>query len=600
MARALARTRGEPRPSPWCGQEARFAFQLCTELVREGGLRYLWFVLISISCGLAWLLPAQLLRWFTAHAARLDPGTLKSFLWSMSLRGAGIALLLFASILTSTLAREWFRLSIESELRLRVMRRIHRLPLSVLDSAQRGDWLTRMTGDLMQVEGFLTSAIPDQLQQAATGVGAAAILVKHSGPLSLIPLAAGLAMGVLNLRVQRRLAPVLGDLRSLHGRVVQRLIESLEGVRTIRAQSAEAEVEGRFEERLDEIRAKSMRMVRTLGALLGANELIGQVLITACLTAVGWALGQGRLGAADMLAYPFFLGMFCASVQRLTGAAYTWNRFLAEGGRLGQLLHGPGTPAVRTPVSDLPGAPVLVVRALIAGHEGSPVVGPLDLRLETGRLFGITGPSGCGKSTLLEVLSGLRPPLAGRALVTTAHRVDGATSTGADGAATAAGDGPVTGTTKVQPVAAGWCALVEQRTYIFEGTLRDNLLLGNRRAVTDTELWQRLGETGLTEFAASYGGLDHQLRDRGANLSEGERYRIALCRALLLGRPFLLLDEPFAALDPRSIEIIVDTLHREKRSKGVLVVTHHFPEQIRFDGIVELGPPTRGCGRGRP
>ena len=131
-------------------------------------------------------------------------------------------------------------------------------------------------------------------------------------------------------------------------------------------------------------------------------------------------------------------------------------------------------------------------------------------------------------------------------------------------------------------------SFVEQRPYLFVGTIRENLLLGNDGPV-DTEVWAALEMVDLKEVVEARGGLDVELRDRGLNLSEGQRYRLTLCRALLAGSPFLLLDEPFAALDDRSIESVIRAVRAQRGAGvGVVVVTHVLPEELRPNRLVEM------------
>lgn len=590
----------QPPVPPNNSSKPRHSLRILHDVLKALGLRYAYFVGATIALGLVSLLPPQLFRYFTETSRRIASLDAASFVRDLGIFGLIVAGALFLSAVGTTLCQEWFRLILEAELRRRVISRIHRLPIPVLDRAQRGEWLTRMTGDLRQVEDFLTRAIPGQLQQLAVVLGVGALFVSYTGVLALLPLAAAILVAAINVTSQRRLAPVLSELRTLHGGVFQLLIESLEGIRTIRAHGAERQVERRFEARLVEINARSMRAVRVLGALIGSNEFLGQAFITGCLTLAAWKLSAGELTVGEVLVYPFFLGIFYGNVQGLAGAAYAWNRFLIEGDRFGDLLYGyeQGTVVRNSSALELSRSTRITVTDLTFGHAGRRPLGPVDLRVAEGRLVALMGPSGCGKSTLLEVLAGLRPAQGGRVTF------DAQGGTLWDSGGDAWGQGPA----EFQ-VPIGACAFVEQHPYIFEGTLRDNLVFGQpglglglglgpdpdpdpdpgRSAescpVDEARLWAALERVALTEFARRNGGLDHFLRDRGRNLSEGERYRVALARALLLGRPFLLLDEPFAALDAVSAEIVARTLDAERRARGILVVTHFLPPSLEFDRV---------------
>ncbi len=147
------------------------------------------------------------------------------------------------------------------------------------------------------------------------------------------------------------------------------------------------------------------------------------------------------------------------------------------------------------------------------------------------------------------------------------------------------------GTTRQFPQAPPFlAAFVEQQPYLFVGSIRDNITLGSE-TVTDATVLGALDEVGLREIVEYRGGIDQVLSDRGRNLSVGQQYRLALCRALVCGRPFLLMDEPFAALDIESVDLVVEAMKEERaRGTGILIITHLLPKNLEADRVVEMYP----------
>ncbi|MBI4403778.1 MAG: ABC transporter ATP-binding protein [Deltaproteobacteria bacterium] len=546
------------------GRQSVLALRLLGELFRSIGWHYSFFVGGVIAFGLSALLPAQLFRYFTVAVPSLSHVSVSPFLLRFLALGLSIGAILFLSSLGSTLYQEWFRLRLESRLRRRVLKKLHVLPMAALDGTQRGDWLMRMSGDLGRVEMFLGDTIPGQIRNIAILSGSTILFLTCSGTFAFIPIVAACFLGAINFFVQKKLSPVLMELRSLHGGVFQMLIESLEGLRTIRTHRAESYIERRFERKLGEITTKSMKVVRSLGSLMGGTELGSQLMIVGCLTAAAYALSNGQLTVEQILIYPFFLGLFYHSAQSLAASTYDWNRFFVEGARLGELLYKENS-VINDGNSHSPEQMIaLSSKGLEIGYKGKRLVPPFDFEVTRGELAVVMGPSGCGKSTLLEVLAGLRPAVGGHSEM-------------------CGGDGCIHWNCVCRsyfPV--GTCAYVEQSPYIFEGSLRENLIFGENR-FGDGHLWDALERVGLDKFAHVNGGLDYFLEDRGRNLSQGERYRIALGRALLLSRSFLLVDEPFAALDEISADIVVHALNEEKKRAGVVVVSHLIPPLLSAD-----------------
>ncbi len=551
------------------------ALWLLCSMIRRLGWRYYLFFGVTISFGAAVLLPPAYFRFFTTHVQTVSDLNVQKFLPQLFIFGFMVASVLFLSAIGNILLQEWLRLTVESDLRKGVLRSLHLTPLTILENAQRGEWLTRMTGDLQRVEDFLSDFIPNQVRMLAVVIGSAALFILYSGVLALIPILVASILAFLNFRVQVKLSPLLKQMRDLHGGVLQMLVESLEGIRTIRSHSVERFVQKQFEGKLKTITVKSFHAARILGLLIGSNELIVQTMVAFSLSVVTLSFSKGSITLESLLFYPFFIGVFFNAAQGLASGSYDWNRFFIEAGRLAQLLKeepSDGRGSKSAAEIDLNSISVLEVSALEIGYKDKkPLIKNCDFQIGRGSMCAITGPSGCGKSTFLEVLAGLRPALSG------SYRL-----MGSDGVHFI---GVISESTLAIPL--GLCAYVEQRPYIFEGTLRDNLTFGDDANNADL-LWAYLDKVGLKEYATKNGGLSQILQDRGENLSEGERYRLALARALTLKRPFLICDEPFSALDKKSLNLIVELLNDESQHCGVVLVTHYIPQNLRLSRVFNL------------
>ena len=557
----------------------QLAVQLLRTAVRSLGWKYSFYIAMILTLGAASLLPPELMKYFTQSTQKLSEVSSQDFVMSLLFFGAMTALLLFVASLLRVVLEEWLRLRLEAELRRRVMQRLQEVPLAQLDGIQRGDWFTRVTADLDHAELFLTDSLPNQLRQIGILLGSTVLFVQASGWLAAIPLVTAGLMAFINLYLQGRLSPALAELRSLHGGVFQLLIETLEGIRTIRSHSAEAYVQRRFETKQSELVEKSKQAIRYLGRLSGGNELATQLMVTICLCVVGWALTRETITIHQALVFPFFINVFYGAAQGLASGTYDWNRFFIEGGRLAEVIFN-GAKERLQPLElnqSFLNTHAVRISNFEYGHQGIFNVGPVNLTFSRSSLWAIMGPSGCGKSTFLEILAGLRPADSGEVKFLTDSAQMLWQQRGLNGL----------------KLPIGPCAYVEQHPYLFEGSLRENLTFGNSIRHSDAVLWKCLERVSLQEFAQLRGGLDFRLTDRGRNLSEGERYRIALGRALLLERPFLLLDEPFAALDSASVQSVVQTLTEEKHHGGVILVTHFLPKGLEVDGLWNFEAPAQ-------
>lgn len=560
---------GDPR------EMRRYCLRLVREITGRLGWRYKLWIPAAVVLSAVHLLPPRFLQYFTEGTQTLAETGAADFLKILALFGLAVGVVQWIGMVLDGILSEWLRLVVSIGLKKDAVHALTGMRLDALDSARRGDWMTRLTGDLYTAEDFLTQSIPQQVAQATMLVGTAVFFFFHSGMIAFIPLVAALALAWVNIAVQRRMGPTLGRARQIEGGVFQSMIETFEGLRTLRTYGGEAFSVSRLDRQLAGLYTAGMRITKSMAALMGTNELVGQLVITGVLTLVAYRVRGEALTAEDALVYPFYISLFLGSAKTLVASAYDWNRFFIEGGRLASLLYDESAKEEdrEKRFGDFQDQAQSVTRfsaedVVVAYGDNPPVVNGQSLHLSRGEIIALMGPSGCGKSTMTECFSGLRRANEGTFTATLAD-----------------------GSTRTFPQAPPFlAAFVEQQPYLFVGSIRENITLGNE-SVGDPSVWRALDEVGLRGIVEHRGGLDHILADRGRNLSVGQQYRLALCRALVCGRPFLLMDEPFAALDLESVERVVETLKAERsQGKGILLITHLLPASLAADRVVEMRP----------
>jgi len=238
-------------------------------------------------------------------------------------------------------------------------------------------------------------------------------------------------------------------------------------------------------------------------------------------------------------------------------------------------------PGTRT---DLPAVPGLRLESVTVGTPGERgAVGPLTVRLPAGRITVIVGPSGIGKTTLLHLLAGMLGPDSGRVLV------EGATGnrggSGPDGGALV----PDIDLADVDPGAwrsrLSWAG---QGAALQAGSIRDNLALGND-GVDDAALRAAMVWADADAFVDSMDqGWNSPLGEGGSGISQGQRQRLSLARALARPSSVLLLDEPTASLDAETERRVLDGIARGAVGRTVVLVTHRSAPLAIADQVIEL------------
>ena len=564
-------------PPPGFDLDPREMRKHCFKLIREAigslGWKYKLWIPAAMLLSAVHLLPPRFLLFFTERTQALSETGADDFIKMLLIFGVAVGVCQWIALVFDSILSEWLRLTVSIRMKQDAVESLGRTRIDSLDSAQRGDWMTRLSSDIYNAEEFLTASLPGQITNATMMIGSAALFFYYSGPIAFIPLGAALFLGWFNIAVQRKMGPALSRARMLEGGVFQSMIETFEGLRTIRSYGAEGFTRRKLTRQLDEVYDVGMSITKSMALLIGVTEFVGQLIVTGLLTLVAFQVIGETLTAENALIYPFYLTLFLGAAKGLVGSAYDWNRFFIEGGRLATLLYDEeNKEADRTELFGDFETKVNSVEQFsaegisIAYGDNPPVIRDQLLALGRGEIVALMGESGCGKSTLTESFAGLRRANEGTFIASMED-----------------------GTAHEFPQAPPFLtAFVEQQPYLFVGSIRDNITLGND-SVADEQVSAALAEVGLDEIVARRGGLDHVLTDRGRNMSVGQQYRLALCRALVCGRPFLLMDEPFAALDVESVERVVAAMKEEKaRGTGILLITHLLPEGLEADRIVKL------------
>jgi ABC-type transport system involved in cytochrome bd biosynthesis fused ATPase/permease subunit len=193
-----------------------------------------------------------------------------------------------------------------------------------------------------------------------------------------------------------------------------------------------------------------------------------------------------------------------------------------------------------------------------------------SVEIERGSILALVGGSGSGKTMLLEALCGLRVAHWGQLRVEDALQNRWEISN--------------EDFSMPKPL----FSYVESTPFLFQGTIRENLTLGNPERLSDMSLWQHLELVGLLPRVKSLGGLGANLPRAFGYFGEAERFRLALVRAMLLERPFLALDDPFTVLDEQSWRKLVPLLELHKEFCGIVIACRQLPTRLKVDQVVHL------------
>ena len=358
----------------------------------------------------------------------------------------------------------------------------------------------------------------------------------------------------INIVYQRRADQFYDEAQGHLGRLSAGVHESFDGVQLVKAYGAEARETERLATvagRLRDARVQAVRLRGTFEALLDVLPSLTNTLLV--------LVGAYRVRSADLtvgeLSSVVFLFTLLVFPLRLIGYALSEMPFsLAGWGRVREVLDEPIEPdpsAAITPTDDGRGVQLDSIVFTFTG-ETRPALDRVSLDVAAGRVAAIVGPTGAGKSTLVELVAGLIPPDSGTVRV-----------------------------------GAGARTLVFQEAFLFSGTVRHNIALGD--AIGDDEIWHALRLALADEFVADMPqALDTVVGERGVSLSGGQRQRVALARALVRRPTLLLLDDTTSALDPATEAAVLTNLREAFGDTTVLMVASRPSTIALADEVVHL------------
>jgi ABC-type multidrug transport system fused ATPase/permease subunit len=477
------------------------------------------------------------------------------------------ALVLLAAVLAGLGA--WFsqRASAEAERRLRgtVVARV--FERGATDVAGRsGALLALATGAVERVAQYRAAFIGPMLGALtspllALGVLALAVDPVAASLLALLLLVVPPAIGGF----QRLVRPLGGASRRTQARLTAGFLESIQALGTL----AYARAAGRAG---DELARRGETYRRDLLRVLAGNQLLIlvvdavfslSVIVAAAVIATA-RVASGALSLGEAAAVLLIALLVTGPVDMIGQFFYVGIGGRAAQGQIAGHLAGPRSRATaRMERADAP-AGSIVLDAVTAGWPGAePVLRGLSLRVEPGERVALVGPSGVGKSTVAALIQGHLHPLEGHVIV------DGLSGDPAGMRAR--------------------LAVVEQQTFLFLGTIAENLRVAAPDA-TDAELWQALDDAGLREeIEALPEGLGAEVGEQGALLSGGQAQRLAIARAFLRDAPILLLDEPTSQVDLASETAILAALDRLAAGRTVLMIAHRPGAILAADRVIALG-----------
>lgn len=457
---------------------------------------------------------------------------------------------------------------LERLLRSRLMRHFLRMTPTFYERNRTGDLMARSTNDLgavAQTAGFGILTLIDSTLFMIT------ILIVMAGLISVkLTLAALLPLPLMALAMKhygKKIHERFMDAQDAFGDLNDQVLESVSGVRVIRAFVQEEASQERFSAKTNEVLGKNIAVARidalfepTMKILVGTSYLIG-------LCYGGYLVFHNEITLGELVSFNVFLGMLIWPMFAIGELINIMQRGNASLDRVNETLgYKPDVADASAPIHvEEPSS--LQFRNVTFRYPSSTVDNLIDVsfKLRQGQTIGIVGRTGSGKTTLLKQL--LREYPLGHGDIS----ISGASL----------------GNLKIDHL-LGWIGYVPQQPILFSRTIRENIFFGLKEG-SEEDLQRALERASFAkDIQFLPDGLETLVGEKGVALSGGQKQRVSIARALIADPEILLMDDALSAVDGKTEAEIIEGIRTERAGKTTLITTHRLSAVQHADWIIVL------------
>jgi ATP-binding cassette, subfamily B, bacterial len=454
-----------------------------------------------------------------------------------------------------------------SRLRSDLYGHLHRLSLAFHSRAQVGDLIYRVTADTLALQTLTMNCIFPSVTALALLTGMGLIMLRLDWKLTLIALCVCPALVAVIARLNSRISRVASDVRQRESEVYSVVQQTMSMMRVIQAFTREKDEHRRFMD----VSQRSLDSGLRLYTLQTIYSGVVNVVIALGTAAVVWVGARHVLdGSLSIGALVIFVSYLASLYGPINSMFQTYG--LAQGSRAAVQRVFDVLDVERDVKDNLREIPAKSTRGEVEWENvsfgyvpGRPVLSGVSLRARPGQKVAIVGPTGAGKSTLLSLLPRFYDPWEGRVLV----------------------DGVDAREYRLRSLRRQ-IAMVLQPPLVFSATLHDNIAFGRSDARPD-EVRAAARLAGLDPMIVRLpDGYDTVVGEQGVTLSEGEKQRLTIARAILRDSPILILDEPTSALDSETESLIMQGIERLTAGRTTFIIAHRLATVRKADLIVVL------------
>ncbi|WP_298344034.1 ABC transporter ATP-binding protein [uncultured Algibacter sp.] len=454
-----------------------------------------------------------------------------------------------------------------SELRAQVQKKVLSLPISFFDNTKSGALVSRIMSDVEGVRNLIGTGLVQLVGGTFTAIVSLIILIKLNPWMTLfvfIPLS---IFGYIALRAFKYIRPIFRTRGKINAEVKGRLTETLAGVRVIKAFNAEAQENQIFEKGVDKLFQNVKKSLTATALMTSSSTFLIGVATTGIMGIGGYYMIQEQMTTGDFLFFTLVLGFMIAPIVQMSNIGSQLTEALAGLDRTEELMNmaAEEDDQQRTITLKHLKGDIVFDDVSFAYEEDKTVLHHISFNAPAGSVTALVGSSGSGKSTIAGLSATFLNPKSGKITI----------------------DNKDVSKVKLNSYRQ-YLGVVLQDEFLFEGTIRDNILFPRPNA-TEDELQNAVKAAYVDEFTNRFDdGLETLIGERGVKLSGGQRQRLAIARAILSNPKIIILDEATSNLDTESEALIQKSLNALVKDRTTIVIAHRLSTIKKADQILVI------------
>ena len=440
-----------------------------------------------------------------------------------------------------------------SVLRTQVQKKILSLPISYFDNNKSGALVSRVMTDVEGVRNVIGTGLVQLVGGIMTAVISLVLLIKINPMMTMYVLVPVGIFGVIAIKAFAYIRPIFKKRGEINAEVTGRLTETLNGVRVIKGFNAEEQENSVFEDGAERLFQNVKKSLTSTAIITSSSTFLLGLASVGIFGIGGFLIMEGSLSEGEMISFILYLGFMIAPIVQMSNIGSQLTEAFAGLDRTNEVMNmkTEDDDENRTETLGEVKGNMVFDNVSFAYEEGNNVLNNISFEAPSGSVTALVGTSGSGKSTIAGLVATFLNATEGKITIddidlSTLHLSSFRQHLG----------------------------VVLQDDFLFEGTIRENILFPRPDSSTD-ELNAAVKTAYVNEFTDRFEkGLDTVIGERGVKLSGGQRQRIAIARAVLADPKIIILDEATSNLDTESESLIQESLKSLMKGRTTFVIAH--------------------------